>query len=604
MTLLRFFTCGSVDDGKSTLLGRLLHDARLVPEDELEKLRRSAGASGSGGIDYASLLDGLSAEREQGITIDVAYRYFITSKRAFIAADTPGHEQYTRNMVTGASDAELGLLLVDARQGLITQTRRHLRVAALMRVPSVVLAVNKMDLVGYSEEAFRAVEAAFEEFGGELGFRRIAALPVSALAGVNLTARSPETPWYQGLSLLEVLEGAALGEADEGPFRMPVQWVNRHGGAPRAYCGTIAGGSVLPGDRIGIYPGGRITKVDRILTTGGDLPQGLSEESVALTFAEETDCTRGDVLASPDEPPGVADHFEASIVWMDEEPLLPGRSYLMKIGTATVPAAVTELKYEVNVDSGEHIAAKTLGLNAIGVANVSVIRPIAFESYERNRNLGGFILIDRISNATAGAGVIHCALRRSRDVVWQPVKVDRESLAALKGQRARVVWFTGLSGAGKSTIANLVQQKLHALGRHTALLDGDNLRHGLNKDLGFSDEDRVENVRRAGEVAKLMADAGLIVLCAFISPFRAERRMIRDMLPPGEFIEVFVDVALEEAERRDPKGLYLKARRGQLPNFTGVDSPYETPEKPDLRIDTMRVSEEEAAAMVVKKILG
>ena len=596
-------TCGSVDDGKSTLIGRLLYECGRVPEDELAALAEDSRRHGtqSGAPDYALLVDGLSAEREQGITIDVAYRYFSGPTRSYIVADTPGHEQYTRNMATAASRAELALLLVDARKGIVTQTRRHLHIAALFGVTRAVLAVNKMDMAGYDEAAFRSVEAEFERLAQSLGIEATA-IPISALAGDNLTTRSASMPWYQGPHLLEHLESAPTGEVGEAPFRMPVQWVNRSEGL-RGFSGMVAGGAVSPGAEVRILRGGQKTRVARIVTMDGDLDQAAAGQSVTITLADDVDCARGSVIAAADAPPEVADQFEATIVWMDEEPLLPGRSYLLKIGASTVGATVTELKHQLDIDSGEHVAAKTLELNGIGLANISLDWPIPFAPYMESRDLGGFILIDRISNATAGAGMIRFALRRSHNVHWQHLEVDRAAHAAIKNQRPKVVWFTGLSGAGKSTIANLVERKLVALGRHTFLLDGDNLRHGLNRDLGFTDADRVENIRRAGEVARLMADAGLIVLCAFISPFRAERRMIRKLLPEGEFIEVFVDVPIEEAERRDPKGLYRKARAGQLPNFTGIDSPYEPPEQAEIRIDATATSPEAAAELIVEAVL-
>jgi len=605
LSLLRFITCGSVDDGKSTLVGRLLHDMDQIPEDQLDAAAASVGGStGGAGIDLASLMDGLSAEREQGITIDVAYRYFATEKRNFIVADTPGHEQYTRNMVTGASTADVAVVLVDARKGIVRQTRRHLWIAALMGIPRAVMAVNKMDLIGHEEDQFRGIEAEFREIGVKLGFTEAMAVPVSALDGGNVAKPSADLAWFKGPTLLSYLETApARSEASER-FRMPVQWVNRTAPDFRGFAGTIASGLIRPGDGVRILPGAGNTRVELIVSLGGNLEQAVADQSVTLTFCDQVDCARGNLIVAADDPLEAADQFEAAIVWMDEQPLLPGRSYLLKIGAATVGAVVTELKYEIDVESGEHVAAKTLTFNGIGVANLALDQPLGFTSYSENRALGGFILIDRISNATAGAGMINFALRRSQNVHWQHISVDRDAHAALKGQRSKVVWLTGLSGAGKSTIGNLVEKKLHALGRHSFLLDGDNLRHGLNKDLGFSDADRVENIRRAGEVAKIMADAGLIVLCAFISPFRAERRMIREMLPPGDFIEVFLDVPLEEAERRDPKGLYRKARAGLLPNFTGIDSPYEAPEHAELRLDTTVVSAEAAADLIVEAALA
>jgi bifunctional enzyme CysN/CysC len=604
LSLLRFITCGSVDDGKSTLIGRLLHDCRLVASDHLEALEADSRRHGRQGpeIDYSLLLDGLSSEREQGITIDVAYRYFSTPRRSFIVADTPGHEQYTRNMVTGASTADLALLLVDARKGILTQTRRHLHLAKLLGISSAVLVVNKMDLVDYDRTRFEAIAAAFRDLA--LGFEGTAAIPLSALKGDNLVAASDNMPWNAGPTLLDYLETVPAVRTDERPFRMPVQWVSRSAPDFRGFAGLIASGTIAPGHHVRVLPGGEVAAVDRIVTMDGDLQRAASGRSVTLTLGRELDCGRGSIITSADDPPEVADQFEATIIWMDEEPLLPGRTYLMKIGALTAAATVTELKHQLDVETSEPLPARTLELNAIGLANISLDRPIPFEPYKISRELGGFILIDRISNATAGAGMIHFALRRANNVHWQHLEVDRNAHASLKHQRPKIVWFTGLSGAGKSTIANLVEKKLHHLGRHTFLLDGDNLRHGLNRDLGFSDAHRVENIRRAGEVARLMADAGLIVLCAFISPFRAERRMVRELMAEGEFLEVFVDVSLAEAERRDPKGLYRKARAGEIPNFTGIGSQYEQPENADIHIDTAVMSPEEAADLIVKAVLG
>ena len=604
MNLLRFITCGSVDDGKSTLIGRLLHDCRLVADDHLEALESDSRRHGTQGaeIDYSLLLDGLSSEREQGITIDVAYRYFSTPQRSFIVADTPGHEQYTRNMVTGASTADLALLLVDARKGILTQTRRHLYLAKLLGIRSAVLVVNKMDLVDYDQARFEEIAAAFRELA--IDFGETAAIPLSALKGDNLIAASSSMPWYAGPTLLDHLETVHAVRRESRGFRMPVQWVSRAAPDFRGFAGLIASGAVAPGDRVRVLPGGEDATVDRIVTMEGDVQRADSGRSIMLTLGREVDCGRGSIITSADDPPEVADQFEATIVWMDGEPLLPGRTYFMKIGAQTAGATVTELKHQVDVETSEPIPARTLELNAIGRANISVDRPIPFEPYAVSRDLGGFILIDRISNATAGAGMIHFALRRAHNIHWQHLEVDRNAHASLKQQRPKVVWFTGLSGAGKSTIANLVEKKLHHLGRHTFLLDGDNLRHGLNRDLGFSDADRVENIRRAGEVARLMADAGLIVLCAFISPFRAERRMVRALMAEGDFLEVFVDVALADAERRDPKGLYRKARAGEIPNFTGIGSPYEPPENAEMRIDTAVMPPEEAADLIVKAVLG
>ena len=606
-TMLRFITCGSVDDGKSTLIGRLLYDTKMIFEDQLASLEHDSKTVGTQGgeIDFALLVDGLAAEREQGITIDVAYRFFATDKRKFIVADTPGHEQYTRNMVTGASTADLAVILIDARQGVLTQTRRHSYLVNLLGIRNIVLAVNKMDLVGYSQERFYEIVRDYSHFAKQIGMESFLPIPISGLRGDNMVTRSAEMPWYQGPSLLQHLEDAPVNDARmlDKPFRMAVQWVNRPNLDFRGFAGQIAGGIVRPGDAVRVLPSGKTTTIKSIVTFDGDLDQAVAGQSVTLTFADEVDCSRGDVITRADAPCEVADQFEAALVWMDEHEMLPGRPYLLKIGTQTVTATVTEPKYEVNVNTLEHLASKTLGLNAIGVVNISTDRPIPFEAYAENPDLGGFILIDRMSNATVAAGLIHFALRRSQNIHWQAVDINREAHAAQKNQTARVVWFTGLSGSGKSTIANLVEKKLHAMGKHTFLLDGDNVRHGLNRDLGFTDADRVENIRRVGEVARLMTDAGLIVLTAFISPFRAERQMVRDLMAPGEFIEVFVDTPLAVAEERDVKGLYKKARAGQLRNFTGIDSPYEAPEVPEITVNTVDLTADEAADRVIARLL-
>ena len=607
-TMLRFITCGSVDDGKSTLIGRLLYDSKMIFEDQLASLEADSKVSGTQGgeIDFALLVDGLAAEREQGITIDVAYRFFATDKRKFIVADTPGHEQYTRNMVTGASTADLAVILIDARQGVLTQTRRHSYLVNLLGIKNIVLAVNKMDLVDYSAERFYEIVADYSHFAKQIGMDSFLPIPISGLKGDNIVTKSPEMHWYQGPTLLGHLEEAPVNDTamQDRPFRMAVQWVNRPHLDFRGFAGQISAGSVRPGDPIRVLPSGKVTTVKSIPTFDGDLPQAVAGQSVTLTFADEIDCSRGDVIVRADAPCEVADQFEATLVWMSEAEMLPGRPYLLKIGTQTVSATITEPKYEVNVNTMEHLASKTLGLNAIGVVNISTDRPVPFEAYGDNPDLGGFILIDRMTNATIAAGMLHFALRRSQNIHWQSTDVNREAHAAQKNQRARVVWFTGLSGSGKSTIANIVERKLHAMGKHTFLLDGDNVRHGLNRDLGFTDADRVENVRRVGEVAKLMSDAGLIVLTAFISPFRSERRMVRDMMAPGEFLEVYVDTPLDVAEARDVKGLYKKARSGQLKNFTGIDSPYEAPEQAELVVNTVALTAEEAADRVIAAILS
>jgi bifunctional enzyme CysN/CysC len=606
-SLLRFITCGSVDDGKSTLIGRLLYDSKMIFADQLAALEADSKRFGTQGpeIDFALLVDGLEAEREQGITIDVAYRFFSTEKRKFIVADTPGHEQYTRNMVTGASTADLAVILVDARLGVLPQTRRHSYIAAMVGIPRIVLAVNKMDLVDYSEQRFDEIVSAFRAFVEPIGIGTFISIPMAGLRGDNIKARSGNMGWYGGPTLIDYLETVPLDEdrLAEGPFRMPVQWVNRPNDQFRGFAGTISSGVVWPGDLVRIARSGTRSSVARIVTMDGDLDCAVAGQSITLTLADEVDCSRGDVVAAADSAPEVADQFEATLVWMADQEMLPGRRYWLKIGSVTTSATVTALKHRVNIDTHEHVAAKTLELNEIGTVNLALQRPIAFTPYEENRELGGFILIDRVTNATVAAGMIRFALRRAQNIHWQHLDVTREAHAELKGQQPRVLWFTGLSGAGKSTIANLVEKKLHSLGRHTFLLDGDNVRHGLNKDLGFTDADRVENIRRVGEVARLMADAGLIVLTAFISPFRAERQMVRALFPAGEFIEVHVDTPLAEAEKRDVKGLYRKARAGQLKNFTGIDSPYEAPERPEIRIDTVRMTPEQAADYIVDLLI-
>ncbi len=599
---LRFITCGSVDDGKSTLIGRLLYESRLVHEDQLAQLAVDSARVGTrgGDLDLALLVDGLAAEREQGITIDVAYRYFSTEKRKFIVADTPGHEQYTRNMATGASTADVAVILVDARKGVLTQTRRHSCIVALLGLRRVLVAVNKMDLAGYDEAVFERIRTEYTAFAQRVGLAGITFVPISALAGDNVVARGERMPWHRGPTFLEYLETVDVErDATDGPFRFPVQGVIRPDQDFRGLAGTVVGGRVRPGDRVRVLPSGRESRIARIVTYDGDLAEAEAGRSVTLTLQDPVDVGRGDLVVAADAPAGCADQWQATVIWMHERPLLPGRTYLVKLGPRTVPATITELRHRVAVDTLEPLAAKQLELNEIGVCNLSLAAPMPFDPYAENRDTGGFVLIDRLSGETVGAGLVHFALRRADNLHWQALDVDRGARAELKHQRPAVVWFTGLSGAGKSTIANLVEKRLHALGRHTYLLDGDNVRHGLNRDLGFTDADRVENVRRVAEVAKLMADAGLIVLVSFISPFRAERRMARELLPPGEFVEVHVDVPLAEAERRDPKGLYAKARRGELRNFTGVDSPYEPPEAPELRVDTVGETADLAAERIV-----
>ncbi len=606
-SLLRFITCGSVDDGKSTLIGRLLYDSKMIFEDQLAALEADSKRVGTQGgeIDFALLVDGLAAEREQGITIDVAYRFFATEKRKFIVADTPGHEQYTRNMVTGASTADLAVILIDARKGVLTQTRRHSFLAHLIGIRHIVLAVNKMDLVGYDQAIFDGIVADYSVFADSIGITDFTAIPISGFKGDNITGPSGNTPWYSGPALIEHLETVPVGgESEARPFRMPVQWVNRPNLDFRGFAGTIASGSIKPGDAVRILPSGRTSTVARIVTYDGDLAEAGRDQSVTLTLADEVDCSRGDVIVAADAPPEVADQFQATIVWMDQDDLLPGRAYWLKLGTQTVSATVQPPRHVICVNTMAELSAKTLSLNDIGVAEVYTDRPVVFEPYADSHDLGGFILIDKLTNATVGAGMLNFSLRRAQNVHWQALEITREAHAAQKGQHPRLLWFTGLSGSGKSTIANLVEKKLHAMGKHSFLLDGDNVRHGLNKDLGFSDADRIENIRRVGEVAKLMCDAGLIVLTAFISPFRAERELVRRMLPEGEFLEIFVDTPLEDAERRDVKGLYKKARAGEIANFTGISSPYEPPINPEIRIDTQIVTPEAAAELIIEQVVG
>ncbi len=601
-SLLRFITCGSVDDGKSTLIGRLLYESKLIFEDQLAALEADSKKVGTQGerIDFALLVDGLAAEREQGITIDVAYRFFSTEKRKFIVADTPGHEQYTRNMATGASTADLAVVMIDARKGVLTQTKRHSFIVSMLGVRHVVLCINKMDLVGYAQHVYNDIDEEYREFARTLGIPSIVTIPISALEGDNVTGHSDRMPWYNGPALMEYLETVDVESDDQAkPFRLPVQWVNRPNLDFRGFCGQIASGTVRPGDRIKALPSGRESKVARIVTYDGDLDQAVAGQSVTLTLADEIDISRGDVIAAAEAPAEVADQFEAHILWMSEAHMLPGRPYIMKVGARTVTCTPASPKYKVNVNTLEHLAAKALELNEIGVCNLSLDRDIAFDPYDHNRETGGFILIDRMTNETVGMGLLHFALRRASNIHRQAMKIDKATRAAQKNQKPAILWFTGLSGSGKSTIADIVSQKLHAMNRHTATLDGDNVRHGLNRDLGFTDVDRVENVRRIAEVSKLMVDAGLIVLTSFISPFRAERQMARSIVEDGEFVEIFVDTPLEEAERRDVKGLYKKARAGQIKNFTGIDSPYEAPRAAEIVIDTTKVTAEQAADQII-----
>ncbi|WP_285018569.1 sulfate adenylyltransferase subunit CysN [Novosphingobium sp. fls2-241-R2A-195] len=607
-TMLRFITCGSVDDGKSTLIGRLLYDSKMIFEDQLDALTADSKKVGTQGqeIDFALLVDGLAAEREQGITIDVAYRFFNTEKRKFIVADCPGHEQYTRNMVTGASTADLAVILIDARKGVLVQTRRHSYLCHLIGIKNIVLAVNKMDLVDYDQAVFDGIVKDYAEFARSIGIDSFTAMPISGFKGDNITTPSANTPWYKGPTLVEHLETVeVLSSVDaDKPFRLPVQWVNRPNLDFRGFSGLIATGSVKPGDKIRVLPSGKTSAITRVVTYDGDLDEAVAGQSVTVCFEDEIDCSRGSVISVADNPPQTADQFESTIVWLADEALVPGRAYWLKLGTQQVSATVAEPKYTVNVNTMEHMAAKTLDLNAIGVAELTTDKQVVFEPYADNRTLGGFILIDKMTNATVAAGMLNFSLRRSQNVHWQAVDIDRKQHAGLKNQKPAVLWFTGLSGSGKSTIANMVEKKLHRMNRHTFLLDGDNVRHGLNKDLGFTEADRIENIRRVGEVSKLMTDAGLIVITAFISPFQADREMVRAMLPEGEFIEVFIDTPLKVAEARDVKGLYKKARSGELKNFTGIDSPYEAPRNPEVRIDTTVISPEEAAELIVNTLLG
>ena len=606
-SMLRFITCGSVDDGKSTLIGRLLYDSKMIFDDQLAALENDSRRVGTQGteIDFALLVDGLAAEREQGITIDVAYRFFATETRKFIVADCPGHEQYTRNMVTGASTADCAVILVDARKGVLVQTRRHSYLCQLIGIRHFVLAVNKMDLVDYDQARFDAIVADYAAFAREIGIENVTAMPISGFRGDNITAPSANMPWYNGPTLMAHLESIDVDSRREvaRPLRMPVQWVNRPDLDFRGFAGLIASGTVQPGDAVRVLPSGRTSTIARIVTLAGDLPEASAGQSVTLCLADEIDCSRGDVIAAADDPPEASDQFEATLVWLDDAAMHVGRAYWLKLGTQLVSATVRQPKYAINVNTLDRLAVKTLDLNAIGVVEIATDRPLVFESYAKSRALGGFILIDRMTNATVAAGMLHFALRRAQNVHRQATDIGRAEHAALKNQVPRVLWFTGLSGAGKSTIANAVEKRLHLMNRHTFLLDGDNVRHGLNRDLGFTEADRIENIRRVGEVSRLMVDAGLIVLTAFISPFRAERELVRAMFPDGEFIEIYVDTPLAVAEARDVKGLYKKARRGEIKNFTGIDSPYEPPEDPEIRVNTSEMSVDEAAEFIIGKLL-
>ena len=601
---LRFITCGSVDDGKSTLIGRLLHDSKLIFEDQLAALARDSAKHGTTGddIDFALLVDGLEAERQQGITIDVAYRFFTTPRRSFMVADTPGHEQYTRNMATGASTAQLAIILIDARKGVLVQTKRHSFICSLLGIKHVVVAVNKIDLVDYKKDVFDRIVGDYVAFATGLGFSSIVPIPMSARYGDNITERSGNTEWYHGPSLLDYLESIDVASETTGlPFRFPVQWVNRPNLDFRGFTGTVASGSIAPGDEIVVSASGHKSRVKEIVTYDGQLPKAEAGDAVTITLQDEIDIVRGDVLAKPTERPDVADQFAAHLIWMDQDPLVPARNYIVRIGTQTITSAsVTAIKYRIDVNTREHLAATTLGLNEIAFCNFAMALPVAFDPYEANRRTGAFIVIDRYTNRTVGAGMIAFPLRRASNIAWQPLSIGKAERAALKNQKPRIIWFTGLSGAGKSTIANILDQKLYALGNHTMLLDGDNLRHGLNRDLGFTEADRVENIRRVGEVAKLMVDSGLIVICSFISPYKAERDMVRSLVAEGDFIEVFVNTPIEECMRRDPKGLYTKAKEGKIKNFTGIDAPYEAPERPEIRLETVGHRPDELADQIVE----
>jgi len=600
--LLRFLTCGSVDDGKSTLIGRLLHDSKQIFEDQLSALAKDSVRHGTTGeeIDFALLVDGLEAEREQGITIDVAYRFFATPKRSFIVADTPGHEQYTRNMATGASNAQLAVILIDARKGVLVQTKRHSFICSLLGVRHVVVAVNKIDLVDYSQEVFDRIVAEYTSFASQLGFTSVMPVPLSARYGDNVVERSPKMPWYKGPALMDYLETVDVqSDTFDKAFRLQVQWVNRPNLDFRGYAGTVASGRINKGDAVVVAASGKQTKVERIVTYDGDLESAEAGDAVTITLADEVDIARGDILVEPKARPEVSDQFAAHVIWMTDEPLLPGRSYFLRVGTKTVPATVTTIKHKIDVNTRDHLAATTLHLNDIAFCNISTSVPVAFDPYSDNRKTGSFIIIDRFNNQTVGAGMIDFGLRRGTNIHWQPLLIGKAERAGLKQQKPAILWFTGLSGSGKSTVANIVEQTLNLTSHHTMLLDGDNVRHGLNRDLGFTEVDRVENIRRVGEVARLMVEGGLIVLCSFISPYRADRQMVRQLVQDGEFVEIFVDTPVEDCMKRDPKGLYAKAKAGQLKNFTGVDAPYEAPEQPEIHLQTVG----KTPAQLAKEIL-
>jgi bifunctional enzyme CysN/CysC len=605
--LLRFITCGSVDDGKSTLIGRLLHDSKLIFEDQLTTLAKDSARHGTTGedLDFALLVDGLEAEREQGITIDVAYRFFSTAKRSFIVADTPGHEQFTRNMATGASGADLAIILIDARKGVLVQTRRHSMICSLLGIRHVLVAVNKIDLVDFAQDIFDKIVSDYTAFAAELGFASVATIPISARYGDNVTSASQNTPWYRGPTLLQYLESIDIDrEKLDKPFRFPVQWVNRPNQDFRGYAGTVASGQIKVGEPVVEAASGRTSKIATIVTYDGDVSSAEAGEAVTITLADELDIVRGDVLVSPKARPEVTDQFAAHVIWMSDEPLVPGRSYLSRIGTKSTPLTVTAIKYKIDVNTRKHLAGTTLELNDIAVCNLSTGFPVAFDPYDQNRRTGAFIIIDRFTNHTVGAGMITFGLRRGTNIHWQPLLIGKTQRAALNKQKPAIVWFTGLSGAGKSTIASLVEQRLHARGHHTMVLDGDNVRHGLNRDLGFTEADRVENIRRVGEVAKLMVESGLVVLCSFISPYRAERDIVRSLVENGEFIEVFVDTPIADCIQRDPKGLYAKAQAGQLKNFTGIDAPYEPPENPEIHLHTSGQTPEQLTELVLQALAG
>ena len=602
---LRFITCGSVDDGKSTLIGRLLFESKNIFDDQLSSIETDSRQYGTQGesIDLALLVDGLQAEREQGITIDVAYRFFSTEKRRYIVADTPGHEQYTRNMATGASTADLAVILIDARKGVLTQTRRHSRIAAMMGIRQLVLAINKMDLVGFDEQVFTEIERDYRRFTEGFAFHAVQAIPLSGLEGDNVLFRSPRTPWYSGPTLMDYLECVDLSsERSCSAFRMPLQWINRPNLDFRGYCGRIAEGEIRTGDAVRVLPSGVKTRVKSIIRGFDEVPHAFRNESVTLTLMDEVDASRGDVMAAANDPPESSDQFEARLLWMAEHAMTPGRQYLMKHACREVTVTVTEIKYREDVNTGAHLAAKTLGLNEIGSVNLSSSAPLVFEPYRVNRILGGFVLIDKLTYETVGAGMINFALRRAKNIHWQALEINKTARAAMKHQKPRCIWFTGLSGSGKSTIANLLEKRLHTEGMHTYMLDGDNVRHGLNRDLGFTEADRVENIRRVAEVASLMVDAGLIVLVSFISPFKSERDMARNLFAEGEFVEIFIDTPLAECERRDVKGLYAKARRGELKNFTGIDGPYEAPQSPDIYVPGTSASAEASVELILRSL--